>query len=123
LAFCSTDQHGADAEGCDLGGQRLDPALDPELGRGIGGAERLADDADGRGDRHDQARTLGTHHRQHRAGEVDGAEQGGLDLGPEVLGADLLEEPGVEVAGVVDQHIAALQALPRDAELVAFEAG
>jgi hypothetical protein len=42
---------------------------------------------------------------------VHRAEQGGLDLGPEVLGADLLEEPGVEVAGVVDQHIDPAEAL------------
>jgi Kef-type K+ transport system membrane component KefB len=69
----------------------------------------LADEAGGRGDRDDQARALGAHDRQHGAGDVDGAEQGGLDLGPEVLGADLLEEPGVEVAGVVDQHVDAAE--------------
>jgi hypothetical protein len=40
-----------------------------------------------------------------------GPEQGGLDLGPEVLGADLLEEPSVEVTGVVDQHIDAAEPL------------
>ena len=48
---------------------------------------------------------LGAHHRQHRPGDVDRADQGGLDLGPEVPRGDLLEEPGVEVAGVVDQHV------------------
>ena len=52
-----------------------------------------------------QAGALGAHDRKDRAGDVHRAEQGGLDLRPEVLGADLLEEPGVEVAGVVDQHV------------------
>jgi len=49
-----------------------------------------AGEAGGRGDRDHQARALGAHHRQNRAGDVDRAEQGGLDLGPEVPGADLL---------------------------------
>ena len=49
-----------------------------------------------------QAGALGAHDRKCRAGDVDRAEQGGLDLRPEVLRADLLEEPGVEVARVVD---------------------
>ena len=39
----------------------------------------------------------------------DRAEQGGLDLRPEVLGAELLEEPGVEVARIVDQHVDAAE--------------
>src|SRR5215218_9718492 len=99
------DQHRADTERSDLGGERLDPALDPELGGGIGGAELLAHDAGGRGDGDDQAGALGAQDRKDGAGDVHRAEQGGLDLGPEVLGADLLEEPGVEVAGVVDQHV------------------
>ena len=63
------------------------------------------DDARGRGDRDDQAGVLGAHDRKDRAGDVHRAEQGGLDLRPEVLRADLLEEPGVEVARVVDQHV------------------
>jgi hypothetical protein len=102
-------QHRADPERRDLGSQRLDPALDPELGGGIGGAELLANDAGGRGDRDEEAGALGAQDRQDRAGDVHGAEQGGLDLGPDVLGADLLEEPGVEVAGVVDQHVDAAE--------------
>jgi hypothetical protein len=48
---------------------------------------------------------LGAHHRECRAGDVDRAEQGGLDLGPELLRAQLLEEAGVEVARVVDQRV------------------
>ena len=45
------------------------------------------------------------HDRKGRAGDVDRAEEGGLDLRPELLRGELLEEPGVEIAGVVDQHV------------------
>ena len=58
---------------------------------------------------HDEPGALGAHDRQHGAGDVQRAEQVGLDLRPEVLGGDLLEEPGVEVAGVVDQHVDAAE--------------
>ena len=57
----------------------------------------------------DEPGALGAHDGQHGAGDVQRAEQVGLDLRPEVLGADLLEEPGVEVAGVVDQHVDAAE--------------
>ena len=53
----------------------------------------------------DQTGALGTHDGKHRPGDVHRAEQVGLDLRPEVLGADLLEEPGVEVASVIDEHV------------------
>ena len=56
-------------------------------------------------------RALGAHDGQHGAGDVHRAEQVGLDLCPEVLGGDLLEEPGVEVAGVVDEHVDAAEPL------------
>src|SRR5215217_5063839 len=45
------------------------------------------------------------------AGDVQRAEQGGLDLRPEVLRGDLLEEPGVEVARVVDEDVDAPEPL------------
>ena len=45
------------------------------------------------------------HHRECRAGDVDRTEEGGLDLCPELLWAQFLEEAGVEVARVVDQHV------------------
>ena len=67
----------------------------------------------GGGDGDDEAGALGSHDREHGAGDVDRAEQGGLDLGPEVVGGDLLEEPGVEAAGVVDQHVDASEPLDR----------
>ena len=49
------DEHRVDAERGDLGGERLHPAFDRELRRGVGGGELLTDDAGGRGDRHDHA--------------------------------------------------------------------
>jgi hypothetical protein len=37
----------------------------------------------------------------------------GLDLCPEIVGPDLLEESGVEVTRIVDQHIYAAEAVDR----------
>jgi len=56
---------------------------------------------------------MGAHDRQDGSGDVQRAEQGGLDLGPEVLRGDLLEEPGVEVTRVVDQDVDPLESLNR----------
>ena len=56
-------------------------------------------------------RSLGTHDGKHGAGDVHRAEQVGLDLCPEVLGGEFLEEPGVEVAGVVDEDVDAAEPL------------
>ena len=53
------DQHRADAERRDLGRERLDPALDAELRRGVGRDELLPGDAGGRGDRYDESRAAG----------------------------------------------------------------
>ena len=100
------DEHGADAERGDLGSQTLHEALDAELGGGVGGEEvTLGCDAGGRGHGDHEARTLGTHLRQRSTGDVDRTEQRGLDLGAPVLGGHLLEEPGVEAAGVVHQDV------------------
>jgi hypothetical protein len=54
---------------------------------------------------------LGAHDGKDRSGDVHWTEQGGLDLRPEVLRADLLEEPGVEVTGVVDHHVYSAESL------------
>ena len=53
----------------------------------------------------------GTHDGKHGTGDVHRAEQVGLDLGAEIIGGELLEEPGVEVAGVVDEDVDAAEAL------------
>src|SRR5436190_10007327 len=62
-------------------------------------------DPGGRGDGDDEARALSAHDRKHRSRDVHRTEHGGLDLRPEVLRTDLLEESGVEVARVVDQNV------------------
>src|SRR5918994_4555217 len=75
-----------------------------------GRAELLADDRRGRGDRDDKPGALGAHAREHGARDVHRAEQVRFDLRPDVCRAELLEEPGVEVAGVVHQHIETTEA-------------
>jgi hypothetical protein len=94
-----------DAERRYLGCQRLDPAFEAELRGRVCGAELLADDAAGRGDRDDQTGAVLTHPRQYSSSDVQGAEKVRLDLRPEVVRADLFEEPGDEVARVVDQDV------------------
>ena len=107
------DDRGVDAERLDLEAQRLHPPLDAELGGGVGGAEGLAGDAGGRADRDDRARTLPAHHGQHRACHVHRPDQIGGQLPLDLLGRQLLEEAGIEVAGVVDEHVDAAEALER----------
>ena len=51
------------------------------------------------------------HDRQDRAGDVERAEEVRLHLPAVLLGADLLEESGVEVARVVDEHVDAAESL------------
>ena len=99
------DDGGVDAERLDVEPQGLHPSFDTELAGGVGGDELLADQPGGRGDRHDVPGALAAHHRQHGPGDVHRAEQVGLDLGSHLGGADLFEVAGVEVAGVVHQHV------------------
>ncbi len=91
------------------GAERLHPPFDAELSGGRAGAERAADHTGGRRDREDQSRALLAHHRQHGTGHVHGAEQQGLDLGANLIRAELLEEAGVEVSRVVHQHVDAAE--------------
>ena len=77
--------------------------------------EHAAGDASGRGNGEHQAGALLAHHRQHGAGDVHRAEQQRLDLVADLIGAEFLEEAGVEVAGVVDQDVDAAE--PRDGGL------
>jgi hypothetical protein len=51
--------------------------------------------------------------REHGAGDVHRPEQVGFELRPEVFGGDLLEEPGVEVPGVVDEDVDAAEPVER----------
>jgi hypothetical protein len=51
------------------------------------------------------AAALPAHDGQDGPGDVEGAEEVRLHLGPELGVADLLEVAGVEVPGVVDQGV------------------
>jgi hypothetical protein len=70
-------------------------------------------------------RPLLAHDGQYRAGYVQRPEQVCLDLRAEVVGRDLFEEPGVEVAGVVDEHIDLAEPIHRSlgGGLCIFDAG
>src|SRR3712207_9523294 len=50
---------------------------------------------------------------EHGAGHVQRAEEVDLDLRPELLGADLFEEAGLEAGRVVDQHVDPAESLDR----------
>jgi hypothetical protein len=54
---------------------------------------------------------LRAHQGQDRTGHVEGAEEVGLHLRAELLGTDVLEVAGVEIASVVDQHVDATEPL------------
>ena len=99
------DDRRADAERLDVEAQRLHPALHSELACRVGGDELLADQPGRRRDRDDVPRPLPAHHRQHRTGDVHRPEQVRFDLCAHLGRADLLEVAGVEVAGVVDEHV------------------
>ena len=107
------DDRGSDAVRLEVEAERLHPSLDTELARRVGGDELLADQPGGRRDRDDVPGPLAAHHREHGAGDVHRAEQVRLDLGAHLRGADLFEVAGVEVAGVVDQHVDATEPLDR----------
>ena len=57
------------------------------------------------------AAALLAQHRQRRLGDVDDAEEVGVDLGAEVVGVDVLDRGEVRVAGVVDDDVDAAEAL------------
>ena len=105
------DDRRVDAERLDLGGERLHPAVDAELRRGVGGAVLEAGEARGRGDRHDVPGALLAHDRQDGAGDVHRADQARGDLPVHLLGRELLEEARVEAGGVVDEHVDAAEAV------------
>jgi hypothetical protein len=47
--------------------------------------------------------------RQHRPQHVEGAEDVGLELPPQILVGELLQRAEQSVAGVVDHHVDALE--------------
>jgi hypothetical protein len=118
-------QHGTDTVGGDFRLQRFYPALDAKLGRRIGAQEQAARQACRGGHREHKSSPLLAHHRQHGARDVHRAKQQGVDLLAHLPAAEFLEEAGVEVAGVVDQHVEAPEPCDRCGRrrLGVFEAG
>jgi hypothetical protein len=96
---------------CDLLRERFHPYLERVLGRGVGRGEAATDEASGRRDGDDLTGPLLAQDGQDRPGDVEGAEEVGLHLGAHLIGAECLEEARVEVAGVVDEHVDAAEAL------------
>ncbi len=77
----------------------------PNFAAAYAGTKHLAGDACGRGDGHQQAGALLTHHREDSSGDVHRAEQQRIELIADLLGAQLLEEAGEEVSRVIDQNV------------------
>ena len=95
------NEHGADAERRDLGGQGLHEALDAELGRGVRGEELPARSGRRRGDRRQQPGALSAQHRKRGAGDVDGPEQRRLDPGTEVRGRISSKNPALKLPALL----------------------
>jgi hypothetical protein len=103
-----------DAEWRDLGAQRFHPSLEAELRCRVGGTELKAGDARARRDRDDLARALFAHDREDRARDVHGAKKGCRQLLLDLLGRQLFEVAGLEVARIIDQHVDAAEAVERN---------
>jgi transcriptional regulator with XRE-family HTH domain len=106
---------GGDAVGLHVVLQRLHPAFKGELGRGVGCGELPADNARRGGDGDHVTGALRAHDREDRAGHIQRAEEVGLHLLAQLVLAGHFKEAGIEVTGVVDEHINAAEA--RDGDL------
>src|SRR5206468_7939676 len=95
------DGCGCDAERRDLRLQRLHPALEAELRRGVGRAVLEADEPGAGRDRDDVARTLRAHEGQDGACDVQRADEVRRQLLVDLLRRQLLEVARVKAARVV----------------------
>jgi hypothetical protein len=102
-----------DTERLNLEPQRLHPPLNPELRGGVGRAELLPHDAGGRRDRDDAPRPLFAHHGQDGARDVHRPDKVCRQRPLDLLRRQLLEETGIEVSCVVDQHVDPAEAVDR----------
>jgi hypothetical protein len=75
--------------------------------RGIGGIVR--EKSSHRRELEDPARSLASHHRDGRLGQVHNAKEISFKLGAEVLSGRVFDRGKVPIAGVVDQHIEAAE--------------
>jgi hypothetical protein len=103
------DDRDFDPERPDLFGEHLREALDTPLGRRVRAATDRADASSHGRELEDPARSLTSHHRDGRLGQVHDAKEIGLKLGAEVLHGRVLDRGKVPIAGVVDQHIEAAE--------------
>ena len=96
--------------GPELLGEALGEADDAEFGRGVGGAERVAEPARRRGHIDDRAAAGGLEHR-HRAPRAEElAGQADVDAAAPVGGVDLLDAAGRPGnPGIVDQRVEAAE--------------
>src|SRR5260221_8258173 len=99
------DDRDFDPERPDLFGEHLREALDTPLGRRVRAATDRADASSHGRELEDSARSLASHHRDGRLGQVHDAKEIGLKLGAEVLNGRVLDRGKVPIAGVVDQHM------------------
>src|SRR5258706_9756018 len=103
------DDRDFDPERPDLFGEHLREALDTPLGRRVRAATDRADASSHGRELEDPARSLASHHRDGRLGQVHDTKEIGLKLGAEILNGRVLDRGKVPIAGVVDQHIEAAE--------------
>src|SRR5258705_336128 len=103
------DDRDLDPERPDLFGEHLREALDTPLGRRVRAATDRADASSHGRELEDPARSLTSHHRESRLGQVHDTKEIRLKLGAEVLHGRVLDRGKVPIAGVVDQHIEAAE--------------
>src|SRR4051794_18222165 len=103
------DDRDFDPERPDLFSEHLRESLDTPLGRRVRAATDRADASSHGRELEDPARSLTSHHRDSRLGQVHDPKEIGLNLGAEVLNGRVLDCGKVPIAGVVDQHIEAAE--------------
>src|SRR6267154_788647 len=103
------DDRDFDPERPHLFGKHLRKALDTPLGRRVRAATDRADASSHGRELEDPARSLSSHHRDGRLGQVHDTKEIGLKLGAEILNGRVLNRGKVPIASVVDQHIEAAE--------------
>ena len=107
------DQHDGDARAGELDPQGVDDALERELGRDIGAAPRRGDEAEHRGGEDQPPAPGGAHRREQAVGQVDLAEEVGLEDRPQRLPRQVLDGAGDREGAVVEDRVDAARA-PRE---------